>query len=392
MYSFHFQIPASAWICFGIALGLLLPILWLYLRPLIRINNIIKSESRKPNPVRTNQPVSVIVFASDDAESLRHLLPSILGQKYNAPFEVIVVNEGESDATAEVVERLRQIHDNLYLTYTPDGARQLSRKKLALMIGIKAARFPIVVQTTAAADIPSEDWLSRLIEPFSTPGIEVVLGASSPDTTADTGFGRRYRAFNSVADQVVWLDSALGRHPYRGTELNLAYTRDVFFRNRGFSRSLNLKYGDDDIFISEIANARNTATVLHPDAMVRRRVMNAPRLYRELRSRYKFTGEHITRIPRLLGTLGNILLWAVLGFCVAGAWIMWPNLLGVALGFVIFTSLLLVATLLWRKTVRLLSGKSLMFSIPYLVMTRPVANMVANIKAQRSRKYNYTWN
>lgn len=392
MYSFQFDIPFTACLLFGIAILLLILLLWIYLRPVRRIRSRMRGLMSDDVSSEDCRPVSVIVYASDEAESLRHLLPSLLGQDYPAPFEVIVVNEGSSDSTAEVVARLRNIHDNLYLTYTPDGARQLSRKKLGLMIGIKAARFPIVVQTTAAASIPSDKWLRQMVAPFANPATEVVIGPAALNPECDTTFGRRYRAFNDAADTIAWLNAALSGSPYRGSELNLAYTRDVFFRNRGFSRSLNLKYGDDDIFVSEIVGGRNSAVVLHPDAVVYRNAYNLPRTYRELRSRYIFTGQNISHTARYMQAIGSLMLWAIIGLCVAGAWVMWPNLLGVAIGAIIVLGVLVLSTLAWKSAIKTLSGKRLLFSLPYLMLTRPLANGVAWIKAKKNKKYNYTWN
>ena len=51
-----------------------------------------------------------------------------------------MVNEGESAAVTDVVSTMQLTHRNLYLTCTPDGVRNLSRKKLAITLGIKATR------------------------------------------------------------------------------------------------------------------------------------------------------------------------------------------------------------------------------------------------------------
>ncbi len=391
MYNFTFEITSTPLILFGSALLLAIALVFIYLRPLWRVRNAVRTGQTDTTEPSGTCPVSVIVFASDEAEALRKLLPSILGQRYNGPFEVIVVNEGQSDSTSEVVERLRLIHDNLYLTFTPDGARQLSRKKLALMIGIKAARYPVVVQTIASSTIDSDLWLARMTEPFINPSTEVALGCSTIDWSKDTGIGKRSRIFNAVADDVVWLSAALDGHPYRGTELSVAYTREAFFNNRGFSRSLNLKYGDDDIFINEIARGDNTAIVLHPEARVVRNAWNVPRLYRELRSRYRFTGRQLPKFPRCLQAAGSWMLWAILGLSVAGALVMLPNMLGVAVGAFIVLATFITAAIIWQRTIIALTGRRLLLTVPWLMLMRPFANITAAVKSWRHRSRNYTW-
>lgn len=74
--------------------------------------------------------VSVIVYSEDDASNLEVLLPQILDQDYPSPFEVIVVNDGAIDSTKDVIARLEQKYSNLYMTFTPQESRSLSRKNL----------------------------------------------------------------------------------------------------------------------------------------------------------------------------------------------------------------------------------------------------------------------
>ena len=61
-----------------------------------------------------------------------------------------MVNEGESADVRDAVSMLRASHPNLYLTFTPEGVVNLSRKKLGITLGIKAARYDIAVLTTTA--------------------------------------------------------------------------------------------------------------------------------------------------------------------------------------------------------------------------------------------------
>ena len=391
MFTFSFDISGSALVFFGVAVLMIIPLVIVYMRPLWRVRNAVVRESADETEPRADIPVSIIVYAADEAEMLENLLPSILNQRYNAPFEVIVVNEGDSDATTDVVERLKKTYGNVYLTYTPDGAHQLSRKKLALMIGIKAARYPVVVQTVASAGIDSDLWLARMTEPFSKGSVEVVLGAGVLDTEKDSGRGRLGRRFNSIADDLAWMSAALDGYPYRGTELNLAYTRDVFFRNRGFSRSLNLKFGDDDIFINEISNSRNTAVVLHRDAHVRRNTWNVRRTYRELRARYNFTGRRIKSVMRIINAAGNWFLWIIIVLCILGALAMLPNALGICIALVMIGLVLALSALLWRRTLEAMTGAKLSWAIAWSMLMRPFANLFSDLKSRGSGKNNYTW-
>ena len=336
------------------------------------------------------EPVSVVVYAQDEAERLAGLLPRLLSQSYPPGFEVIVVNEGASEATSDIVNQLALTHSNLYMTFTPDGARNLSRKKLALMLGIKAARNRVVVNTTAAARIDSDQWLLAMARNFSNPSVEVVLGYAYPVGT-DNGAGKRHRSFDYVAHAMTWLTAALGGHPYRGTEFNIAYTRNAFFRNKGFSKSLNLRYGDDDIFISEIANAGNTAVELSPESMVGVRMYNVKRECRDLARRHEFTGRFITKGPRRAVALGSWLMWLCIGCCIAAGIVALPNLVPAIIAFVIAVALLVAVTVNWHKTMKIMHGRKLMLTIPWLALTYPLRNAMRTLYCRMHKGRNYTW-
>ena len=336
------------------------------------------------------EPASVVVYAQDEAESLARLLPKLLGQNYPAGFEVIVVNEGASEATSDVVSALSMSHKNLYLTFTPDGARNLSRKKLGMMLGIKAARNRVVVNTTAGVEIESPLWLTSMMRNFKNDGTEVVIGYALPADT-DTRMGRRRRAFDFTARAVAWLTSAISGRPYRGTEFNIAYTRELFFRNKGFSRSLNLRYGDDDIFISEIATGANTAVELSPESMVRIAFRNHRRGHAELLRRHLFTGRYVSHASRRLMALGGWLLWCVTGCAVAAAVISLPNLVPAIAGAVIILATLIWTAIVWRNALTRLQSRRMLFTLPWLAMTLPLRNMAHTVAARLRKGHDFTW-
>lgn len=388
---YSFNLSPAVIVLLGASVVAFVIVVLTYLRPAYCVSRAIRradaDQSERPDALR---PVSVIVFASDDSESLSSLLPDILCQRYGAPFEVIVVNDRASDRTAEIVERLRLDYPNLYMTYTRDGARNVSLKKLALMLGIKAARYPVVLHTTSAAVIPGENWLSRMVAPFNDPAVEVVIGRSIPAAN-DTAYGRRRRAFISAADDVAWISAALSGKPYRGTEMNLAYTRDVFFENRGFSKTLGLNYGDDDLFIHEIARGANTEIVVDSQAAVGRSSRNPRQTYDELRNRYAFTGRRLPKGTRRCMAIGSWMMWFVTGLCIAAGIVDLPNLFGASLALVVLLAMFVSVAVVWRKAVDAVAGRRMFFTLPRMAMTRPVANIWRSIKSRCHGKQNYTW-
>lgn len=389
-----FDLASADWLLptIGVVASLVALIIFLLtIIPITRRRRLCDAATDRPAVTGSLCGASIIVYSADDFCALEQLLPQLLTQDYDGEFEVIVVNEGDAPAVRDVVETLQLAHRNLYLTHTPDGARNLSRKKLAITLGIKAARYPVVVLTCASASIDSNQWLTLMMRNFANDSdTRLVLGYATAEPYEDTGWGKRTRSFDYVADSARWLADALHGRPWRGSEFNIAYTRDIFFSVKGFSSHLNLRDGDDDIFVSSIATKANTAVELSLPSIVEVAGNNSRRTARERRRRRLFTARFIRRRPCLLQSLGwlcysvglvlpliaaalppfNLATWA----CASLALIVWYPV-----------------GLTWIPATRALCGRRLMLTLPFLAATRPLRRSVSAIAACFGRSKRYTW-
>jgi hypothetical protein len=75
---------------------------------------------------------------------------------------------------------------------------------------------------------------------------------------------RSSRMFSSL----LWLTAAIRHKPYRATIHNMGFSREIYFRHKGFNR-LNLNLGEDDLFMQQIFTHDNFSIVMHPKATVR---------------------------------------------------------------------------------------------------------------------------
>lgn len=404
---FNFDIPAEAW---GIAGAGLLCVLWAclaYAGMARRVARAVRRDTvdatygpesyidtENPEVKRAEncgQPVSVVVRAFNDGENLEKLLPVLLGQEYSPGFEIIVVNEGGSEETTDIVEALRVSFDNLYLTYTPDHGLNVSAKKLAVTLGVKAARHDIVVLTGADSVIDSPHWLSRMTLPFADPDTEVVLGYSVPDFRADRGMGRRTRAFNHTEAAVAWIDEAISGRPYRGTESNIAFRTKVFFDNKGFSSSLNLREGVDDIFVNEITRRDNTALELSRQSHVLTGLYDPKGQLRNYRRSHAFTGRFVPHRGAFKLNLGALSMLTAIGLLAWASVMAWPNAVIAVASAVLVLTMLIVTVWSWHKAFVALGSRRLRLTLPWLMLTRPLRAFVFGIKARMAPARNYTY-
>lgn len=336
---------------------------------------------------------SVVVYSPADAEVLARTLPILLKQDFTGSYEVIVVDDGAYSDTDTVVKRLKHGFPSLYLTFAPDGARVLSRKKLALTLGIKAAKGDIIVVTDSTTVVPSSTWLQKMVTPFTDPSVDVVLGYNRHAMPDGKWSGRKVSVFDAVSDDVAWLSSAVEGDPYRGSANNLAYRKEKFFEVKGFSNSLNLRNGDDDIFVSEIANNSNVEVVLSSDAIGTfgydygvKKDMRLSRLT------HAFTGRSLSKKSRNIMSVGEGSMWLTILFSIAAAFLAGvSNIFGWAVALVIILTMFIMVSLMWNKTMVSLGYDKLSFSAPFLALGRPFRNLVVALRCTDKNLGNYTW-
>ena len=97
----------------------------------------------------TGPRLSVIMTVHDQARELEEHLSVILSQDYAPGYELIVVDESSTDDTEDVLNRMKRNCPHLYTTFIPESSHYLSRRKLALTLGVKAAKNEWLIFTEA---------------------------------------------------------------------------------------------------------------------------------------------------------------------------------------------------------------------------------------------------
>ena len=264
-YSFIDTITPLQWTLLGILLLAFFIQLYYYLYLYNAVLRV-KRRARKGNISFENAqpPISVIVCAKNESENLARFLPLLLEQDY-PEFEVIVVNEGSTDESNDILAEFSQKYSNLYHTYVPEGVKLLGTKKLALTVGIKAAKNDILLFTDANCKPVSDNWIANMIRNFS-PHTDIVLGFSGYEK--EKNVVSRLVSFNNLVYSLRYLGAAINRRPYMGIGRNMAYRKELFFNTKGFASILHLPSGDDDLFINKNATRKNTRVEISKESKV----------------------------------------------------------------------------------------------------------------------------
>jgi len=208
-------------------------------------------------------PVSVIICAKNELNNLKNFLPEILMQDY-PDYEVIVVNDGGDEETEIYLRDLKENFPHLRTTFVPDGAKNLSTKKLALTLGIKAAKHDWLLFTDADCVPESNQWITKMARNF-TPHTEFVLGYGA--YFQEKGFLNKLITYDTLFNGLLYLGFAKAGNPYMGVGRNMAYRKEVFFRQNGFAATLHLRSGDDDLMVNHAANKNNIRIETSPESV-----------------------------------------------------------------------------------------------------------------------------
>ncbi len=208
-------------------------------------------------------PFSIVICARNEGKNLLRNLPTVLEQDYPASFQVVVVNDASEDNSAEVLAQLKEKYDNLYVTTIPYDPKFKHGKKLALSIGIKAAKYEHLLFTDADCEPAGKDWLRYMAQGF-TEGKDIVLGFGAYKN--QNGFVNLWQRYDTLQIAIQYLSFALRGRAYMGVGRNMAYKKSLFEKAGGFRKHQYLLSGDDDLFIRDAATTHNVGIVTVPES------------------------------------------------------------------------------------------------------------------------------
>ncbi len=257
--------------------------------------------------VTFEHPVSIIICARDEADNLSKNLPGVLVQDYKTSHEIVLVNDNSADDGQYVIDEFQKSFKNINHIHLTQEAKMISGKKFPLSIGIKSAKYEIVLLTDADCTPASEFWIQKMQNAYDE-NTEIVLGYGAYHKRP--GLLNKLIRFETFHTAIQYLSYALAGKPYMGVGRNLSYKKDVFFRNKGFSSINQIPSGDDDLFINKVANATNTAIVIDPEAHTVSEPKKRWSDWMTQKYRHYTTGRYYKPLHKfLLGLYSSSLFW-----------------------------------------------------------------------------------
>ena len=164
--------------------------------------------------------VSVVICARDEAHNLVQTLPAVLVQDYKSSFEVVLVNDNSTDDTKYLIDEFKKAFKNINHVLLTQEAKMIAGKKFPLSMGIKSAKYEIVLLTDADCVPATEHWIKKMQAAY-TDNIEIVLGYGA--YRKKPGFLNKLIRFETFHTALQYLTYALSGNPYMGVGRNLSY-------------------------------------------------------------------------------------------------------------------------------------------------------------------------
>lgn len=372
------------------------------IRPTRRIRAAARqTHEEDPVAAQAGEMPSLTVVVYDYARSgdLDEYLQALDAQDY-PDFSAVIVSNVSAAEARDMEEVYGRRYPRMHFTFIPPGSHSLSRRKLALTVGIKAAKGDYVLTTLSNCRIPSPRWLSLMMKPVTEQeGKEICLGLSKPDFTCLRGAGRWYRQFDATLRTAQWISAALAGRSFRGDGFNLLFRRELFFEAKGYSRTVYYNPGDDDLFLTQIADGTNTAVQLDPEAVLLQDWgTQANKFMAERKERCDFTRPLLPKQPFLKAAAVSWMQWIALAASAAAVAVSLtadgcsPSTLYTLIGAVVVLFAFWGMEIALYRTLAASLGSTRLWwaTVPFLLW-HPIGNMLFRMRHHSSRDRNFTW-
>jgi glycosyltransferase involved in cell wall biosynthesis len=250
----------------------------------------------------TQPPISVVICAKNEALKLHKSIPLFFQQDY-PQYQIVVVNDCSVDESSDILEEFEKKYPNLHVVELNEDDIKAHDKKLALTLGIKGAKYEHLLLTDADC-IPGDNrWIASMARNFNNEK-EIVIGYGPYKKTS--GFLNKLIRFDTFLIGLQYLSFSLAGKTYMGIGRNLAYTKTLFFRNKGFASQYHIQSGDDDLFINKVANKQNVVVELHSSSFTYSDPKTSFGAWIKQKRRHLTTAKHYKTGHKFLLGLGSL--------------------------------------------------------------------------------------
>lgn len=232
---------------------------------------------------RQTVPVSVLLPIHEACEHLESHLEAFLSQDYPC-YQVVAVGQKGDHAVEDALKRLQGKYSHLYYTMIPTSSRYMSREKLQVTLGVKAAAHEWIALSSPTC-LPGKEWLSGMAKRLTEEN-HMVLGVVLLDEET-----KGYWRFRHIRTLYYLLRKAQRGTALRTHMANVAFRKSDFIAGKGYQGNLQLVRGELDFLVNKYAEDAKCAVELSPKTWlveegINSKTLRKRRLYLRASSKY----------------------------------------------------------------------------------------------------------
>lgn len=273
----------------------------------------------KPGKVSGHTTVSIVVAARNEAKHISKLLRGLTHQQYPASLtEIMVVDDGSTDKTAEIVRSFQSKGVKLATVNELLEAEPIitGHKKKALATGIATTKGELIVTTDADCTM-DENWLTAIVSLYEQQQCKMIVAPVV--YTDENSFLERFQSLDFLGMIGITGATLQLNFPVMCNGANLAFSRLAFEQVNGYERINHIASGDDVLLMHKMATSwKGTVHFLKcKDAVVRTYAQSEWTLFIRQRIRWASKSKYYAD-PRITANLVLVYLFNISILVTAG--------------------------------------------------------------------------
>ena len=261
---------------------------------------------KEKNKANSNKkPISIIIYIKNNENDLKLNLPSIIDQEYD-DFEIILIDHSSTDDSVELIKDFQKKYSNIKLVNVENKEVFWGNKKYALTLGIKASSNDFLLFTNIRCKPLSKFWIKEMASKLITHS-DIVIGYKSIKSNILIQF------YNTIISLKSFTFVKLNL-PYKGYSENLAYSKQLFFKTKGFINHMNISNGEFDLFLKDSIETAKVKVQITPHSHVKeqhsRSFLNFLTILKEHQSLRSFYSKKIKFILQVFN-ITKLFFWAL---------------------------------------------------------------------------------
>jgi GT2 family glycosyltransferase len=183
------------------------------------------------------EPVSIVIPAYNAASTIAQTLEAITRQTSPVSCEVIVVDDGSTDETPQILKDF----SGIYLRQTNAGPAAARNR------GARLAQHELIYFLDSDC-VPCPDWLEKILSGFDDPSIGVVAGGYAIANEQEL-------LARCIHREILYRYGRMPEFPRFFGSYNFCVRRDVFEKTGGFDENYRHPSGEDNALSYKILNA-----------------------------------------------------------------------------------------------------------------------------------------